>query len=419
MKKEKLSITFYVKNDKANNGEAPVYCKIRINSTESTFATQVWVNPKTWKQNRQLKLSQKHEDKLKREKLNQILTALEKSLGTLASLNYEVTANNIKNLHLNKLNVVNKERFGIISAFEEFNSNLQMKVDTGQRTAASMVKYHTILKHMKEHIRLKYNTDELYFDKVKPYFIDDFDSFLRYNKKISNNTTVKYVHGFRSIIKFSIRRQYFEKDIFNKYEEKVKVKKIEFLTDEELNSIRNKHFETHRMQEIRDIFLFGALTGYAYSDLKKLRWKDIIRRSDGKLWVMTTRTKTGIESNVPLTNEALKILDKYKNHPMCIDGNILPVKSNQKTNEYLKELGVLCGITKKMNCHLARHTFGTQCISKGISMESVKKMMGHSSIKQTEHYAKITDVKVSSEMHKMESNYLNSTAGFSVNPSLN
>jgi len=77
---------------------------------------------------------------------------------------------------------------------------------------------------------------------------------------------------------------------------------------------------------------------------------------------------------------------------------VLPVPSNQKMNAYLKEIGDLCGIEKELTYHLARHTFATLTLSKGVSIESVSKMLGHTNIKTTQIYARITDNKISNDM---------------------
>lgn len=105
---------------------------------------------------------------------------------------------------------------------------------------------------------------------------------------------------------------------------------------------------------------------------------------------------------------AADILDKYKNHPQCVNEmSLLPVLSNQKMNSYLKEIADVCGITKELTFHIARHTFATTVtLTNGVSIESVSKMLGHRSIKTTQHYAKILDRKVSDDM-KLLKNKLN------------
>lgn len=102
--------------------------------------------------------------------------------------------------------------------------------------------------------------------------------------------------------------------------------------------------------------------------------------------------------------QAEEIIEKYKDHPSCIvKETLLPVLSNQKMNAYLKEIADLCEIKKELTFHIARHTFATTVtLSNGVPIESVSKMLGHKSIKTTQHYAKILDKKVSEDMGNLK-----------------
>jgi site-specific recombinase XerD len=104
---------------------------------------------------------------------------------------------------------------------------------------------------------------------------------------------------------------------------------------------------------------------------------------------------------------ALAILEKYKNNPVANNANkLLPVLSNQKMNAYLKEIATICKIEKNFSTHLARHTFATTVtLTNGVSLETVSKMLGHKSIKTTQHYAKIVDRKVSDDMMILKEKY--------------
>ncbi|MGF7043035.1 site-specific integrase [Mucilaginibacter lappiensis] len=172
------------------------------------------------------------------------------------------------------------------------------------------------------------------------------------------------------------------------------------LTGDELTRIRNKQFDTKRLNHVRDIFLFSCYTGLAYSDVYKLRITDITIGIDGDKWIITTRQKTNSSTRLPLLPNALAILDKYKDYPKCLTtGTLLPTLSNQKMNSYLKEIADVAGINKKLTFHTARHTFATTItLTNGVPMETVSKMLGHKSLKQTQHYAKVLDVKISKDM---------------------
>ena len=117
---------------------------------------------------------------------------------------------------------------------------------------------------------------------------------------------------------------------------------------------------------------------------------------DNRPWIIINRQKTNVQSNIPLLEIPQMILDKYKGKTK--DNRLLPVLSNQKINAYLKEIADLCGIKKRLSYHLARHTFATMLLSKGVPIESVSKMLGHTNIKTTQIYARITNKKIEQDM---------------------
>lgn len=135
-------------------------------------------------------------------------------------------------------------------------------------------------------------------------------------------------------------------------------------------------------------------------DIKKLKTSQIKKGLDGEQWIFINRQKTDSRSAIPLLPTAVKLIEKYSKHPLCVSRDTpLPVPSNQKMNGYLKEIAAVCGIDKMLTSHIARHTFATTVtLSNGVPIETVSKMLGHSSIRQTQHYAKILDLKVSEDM---------------------
>lgn len=166
--------------------------------------------------------------------------------------------------------------------------------------------------------------------------------------------------------------------------------KTAFLTEDELQRIENKPMKFQRVESIRKIFLFQCYTGLAYIDMVKLKPSDIIEMN-GLKWLYTERTKTKTPVTVPLQEKALKLLEEYP------DG--FPMISNQKTNEYLHEIAEICQINKPLTTHVARRTFATLALTKGVSIESVSQMLGHTNITTTqESYAHVVPTKILNEM---------------------
>lgn len=175
------------------------------------------------------------------------------------------------------------------------------------------------------------------------------------------------------------------------------------MTEEELNAIINKKFDIQRLETVRDIFVFCALSGLAFTDAQHLTPEHITQDSNGDYWIRKPREKTNNMCNIPLLDIPRMIAEKYKHHPECIKkGVVLPVPSNQRMNSYLKEIADVCGIKKTLSTHIARHTFACIAIANKVSMESIAKMLGHSDLRTTKIYAKLMDKTVSEEMNVLK-----------------
>ncbi len=149
--------------------------------------------------------------------------------------------------------------------------------------------------------------------------------------------------------------------------------------------------------------MFCCFTGLPYIDAKQLNESQLKTWTDGTLWLTLHRQKTKVPVNVKLLPMALAILKKYESTVSERGGKLLPVYSNQKCNEFLKELASLCSIKKDITFHVARHTFATTVtLENGVPIESVSKMLGHTSVKTTQIYARITDTKVSNDMEVLK-----------------
>lgn len=174
---------------------------------------------------------------------------------------------------------------------------------------------------------------------------------------------------------------------------------------DELLTIYHKEFPLERITIVRDVFIFAAFTGLAFIDVQQLALEHIVEDSNGNLWIRKLRQKTKNMCNIPLLDIPLEILRKYAKHPACQKKNcLLPVPCNQKMNSYLKEIADLCLINKTLTTHVARHSYATSvCLANGVSIENVAKMLGHSNIKMTQHYARVLDSSILRDMNNVKS----------------
>ena len=254
-------------------------------------------------------------------------------------------------------------------------------------------------------MRNTYKKEDCYLEEVTKQFVEEFEFYLKTVRKCCHNTTTKYLANFKKIVRIALANGWMKRDPFAQIRFHLDVVEREFLEKQELKTLLNKNISVPRLAQIRDIFCFCCLTGLAFSDVKQLKSEHLVTDINGMVWIRKTRQKTKNMCNIPLLDEAKKILDRYKDHPYCqTQGVLLPVCSNQKMNMYLKELADICGIRKNLSTHCARHTFATLTLASGATIDNVAKMLGHANVNMTRHYAKVLDTSIMRDMQVVAKN---------------
>lgn len=291
----------------------------------------------------------------------------------------------------------------LLEIFKEHNR--QMKELIGKEySRLTYIRFETSSRHTQSFIRWKYNLDDIDIKKLDFHFISEYSFWLKAIRNCNQNSTIKYLSNFKKIVNFCLKNGWIIRNPFVGFKMVKKEVVREILTLDEMSTMTVKEFVSERVSQVRDIFLLCCYTGLAYADVKKLKRSEIVKGIDGELWIYTARQKTEVPTRIPILTPALKIIDKYAHHPDCIAKNILlPVLSNQKMNAYLKEIADLCEIRKELTFHIARHTFATTVtLSNGVPIETVSKMLGHRSLRTTQLYAKVLDLKVSEDMQRLK-----------------
>ena len=246
-------------------------------------------------------------------------------------------------------------------------------------------------------------------------FIKDFEHYLRTARKCNQNSMAKYLNNFKTFIRVALFNGWISKNPFDKITIRTEDVDIEFLTEDEINVLIAKEYTTERLNKTKDIYLLCCFTGCAYSDAARLTPDNIVPGSLGQKCLKLKRKKTGKVCLIPLSEIPLSIIEKYKDDPECqITHKLLPMKSNQKMNEYLKEIASICGIEKNLTTHTARHTFATISLTSGVPIEVVSSWLGHSSLSMTQHYARIVESLSSKEMNKVASKFTHRTTSTKV-----
>lgn len=399
-----LKIIFFIKSGKTNlNGESPIFARLTLGKEITTMSTGKTITAERWIATQRLRAILKLEkEKVLKKSLELFQLNIEKKYNSLLNVTEDVSIAMLKD----EVTEVpkNSKKVQLLDVFEKHNAEFVKRVNSGERSAASLQKYRRSAELLKNFIRKTYGVSNIDIDKINSAFIYNLETYLKFESEfkgvvgIKNNSVVKYFKNFKTICNYGIKMELIDKNPFNVYNGKLKVKDATFLSTEELNLIESKTFAVDRLEKVKNMFLFSCYTGYAPIDACNLTSSNLIQDSNGQYWIKTDRAKTGIRANVPVLPPTQKIIDKYKDS----ETGLIPKLSNQKMNAYLKEIADLCGIEKKLTWYVARHTFATTVtLGNGIKIENVSSMMGHTNIKQTQHYAKVLDSSVMDDMSKL------------------
>lgn len=388
-----FTIRFYIRRDQTNkDGTATIMIRVTVNGERAVFSSKLSVDPKLWDNSANRAIGSSKAVKELNRMLEDIRATIRNHYYELERYEALVTAEKVRNAFLG----ITVRTESVLNLFrlilEEYNA-----LSGISKSPATVQKYTRCYNRVVEFLKSKYKLSDMPLVEVDHKFIVDFECYLRTVSKCNENTSAKFLQTFRLVIIRAKENGYIKADPFSNYQ--IRIKRVDrgYLTQEELDSIARKKFATKRLEQIRDIFLFSCYTGLAYIDLKELKEENIRTSFDGNLWIMTHRQKTKTPVNVPLLDIPQSIIKKYKGK--LKDGKLLPVPSNQKTNQYLKEIADACKIEKNITFHLARHTFATTVtLSQGVPIESVSKMLGHTNIQTTQIYARITNEKISRDM---------------------
>ena len=380
--KSVFKAAFYLRSNHVNkDGKSMVMLRCSLNGERANFgSTGIGVDPKTWdctKSRVKGKNTEALSTNLQLSNLEDLVTSLYYKYEKTDKLSLE----RIKQDYLGK--TVSTET--IMELFEAHNEDVKKQVGCGGLSTTSYSKYELVRKRFAQMILKQYRRKDLRLTEVTPFVIHDFELYLRTEIGQSPNTATKTLKTFKSVILFGIRNGLMTNNPFANIRFHLKGVDRGYLEDDELNRLMNKEIGNKRLSLIRDLFVFSCFTGLAYIDLANLKGENIVTLN-GVEWIKGRRVKTGTLINVVLLDIPKRLILKYTDDKRRKE-HLFPIISNQKMNAYLKEIAAICNIDKNLTCHIARHTFATMALSKGVPIESVSKMLGHTNIRTTQIYA--------------------------------
>jgi site-specific recombinase XerD len=404
-----MGMSFYLRKPRNYRKGDPIdiYMKITVDSISKDLSTKLSCLPTKWDSRADRMTGNTEEARCINAALDALFVKARSARTKLIEIGADITALAVRDM----VSGAQIRERTILKLFQAHNEQMAKLVEKKEFAPGTQEMYEVAYRHAKEFIKGRYKVEDLNIRSLDFDFVESFYNWLKISKSQCHNTALKNVAALKKQILACVKRGWLQNDPFALFSMKEDEVDTIFLWPEELERVMKKQFVSDRVATVRDMFVFCCFTSLAFVDAKRLKKSEIVRGVDGEWWIMKKRQKTNEPIPVPLLPIAKKILDKYKDHPKCVATDVaLPILSNQKYNEYLKEIAALCEINKDLTTHVARHTFATTvALTNGLSLETTKEVMGHADIKQTQHYGKILHLKVSEDMKKLKNKLNKST----------
>ncbi|MDD2675202.1 site-specific integrase [Flavobacterium caseinilyticum] len=397
-----FGVLFYLKTQKTSmQGKAPICARVTVNGKRTEISVKRSVNANEWDDRKGMAKGNRKETVELNMFLNQFKAKIINTYQQMILSDAVIDGPAIRDRVLGTDHLAPT----LVSLVEYHNEQQLHKLAPG-----TMKNYYTTQRYIEKFLREKYYRNDIVLSQLTYKFILDFERYLfnyvpkDHQKPLNNNGIMKHIERLRKMINMAVKLDWLSKDPFASFKKHFDKVERECLNDKELTALANKHFAIERLRHVRDMFMFSCYTGLSYVELAELSPTNIVTGIDGGLWISTIRAKTDTGVRVPLLPQATELIEKYRDNPRAQNnGTVFPVISNQRMNGYLKEIADICGITKILTFHIARHTFATTVtLSNGVPIESVSKMLGHTSIRTTQIYAKVVEQKLSEDMRKLE-----------------
>ena len=399
--KTNFRVSFFLKKTKLlKSGEASVSMRITVDGQRVENNIRKSILPNLWDQSKErakgtsktaIDLNRFIEEA--RIKIHQIITELQQ--------NGEEITPAVVQQRFYGIGQVRKQERTILQVIQEHNEEAE-KLIGKDFVKITVRRYESMKRYLCEMIKEKYDVPDLPLSDFTGEVIRAYEVYLKTEKDLCQNTLIRYMKALKKITNRCIANDWIHKDPFAGIKFREEPTDPEFLPIEEVNRIYECEPGSRRLEVVRDMFLMSAFTGLAFTDVSQLTEEHIVTDNEGNKWIRKPRQKTRQMSNIPLLDIPLEIIEKYRGDKKAAKkGVLLPIPSNQVMNRYLKEIATICKIDKYLTTHVARHTYATVCLSQGVSLKNVSKMLGHASVKMTERYARVLDSSILRDMNNI------------------
>jgi integrase len=384
------------KNRKNKKNQSPLFCRLTLNGNRKQLSTGINIESEHWDAKNQVILKSHKSAVLYNSQLDAIKSKVNSIYMILRLQENPFSIEDIHDKYLGK--EIKKSEF-VLSYYKKYLAKIKKLVGLEIKDN-TYNKFVYVGNHLEAFLKWKFKKTDFPLEELSLQFLDDFDYYLKTEKKQEQITINKTIQRLRTPIKQAISEGYLDRDPFILHKSKTVRKTVIFLTTEELKTLEETVLQQKRLSTIQDLFIFCCYTGLAFNEMTNLEKQNIQIGFDDINWIQMKREKTQRQISIPILPKAQEIIEKYST-----DSNrIFPPISNQKFNSYLKEISAITGIEKRLTHHIARKTFAsTVLLYNDVPMEIVSELLGHSNMVITqESYGKVVQKKVSEAMSNLK-----------------
>lgn len=414
-KKQTFSVLFWLRKGRTAENASPLLCRVTISGQRYEIPMNFHLSPASWSASAQKAIGRTANDKEANRYIERLTDAIDETINKIRQKGYTLNIENFKLMYQAQDN-----EYSTLTTLFQYHDILESK----KLSHSSNVQYNITLNHLLAYVRIKYHVTDYDINAVDKAFVQEFFAYLQGfrrlddKKRCNTNGALKHIQRFNTVMNIALENEWISRNaVTSLHAKKDKVEKG-FLTDKEVKAIESVTLKPH-LAIVRDVFIFSTYTGTAYVDMCNLTNENITTGIDGSPWLNYHRQKTGVRVALPLLEPAQQILemyDCYNTHKP--NSRLFPMTQNQVVNRYLKLIAAEAGVSKHVTYHMARHTFATTItLMRGIPIETVSKMLGHTNLATTQIYAKVVDTKVMDDMAELKEMYATKNAKITLKTS--
>ncbi len=385
-----FKVLFYVNGRKEKNGIVPIMGRVTIIGSVAQFSCKCSIPKKLWdaKGNRAKGKSKEARDI--NLSLDNIKAQIIKHYQRLSDRKAFVTADMVRNAFQG----IGTEYETLISAFDKDNEAFKKRIGIDRAMSSYLVRVRT-RNHLASFIKKKHKRNDISMLELTPDFIKEYEIYLSNEAGLHNGSVWVNCMWLKSIVSKAHYNGLTPRNPFAQHKVCPNIKDRIYLTELKIKTVMTHEFAKSRLAYVRDLFVFASFTALSFVDIKELTTDDIVD-VNGEMWILSKRHKTKVPFQVKLLDIPMQIIKRYE--PFQENKFIFPNLNYWSICKSLKKVMLECGIEKSVSFHSSRHSFATLALSKGMPIETVSKILGHTNIVTTQRYAKVTTEKIDKDL---------------------